>query len=364
MQDYNEEISEIITEFLEDKITDQEIKKLYKSISAILIEETNKLIMCYNRANTYKRKEYLRGKDTNTPCSINIILMPPPQNNFYSNSQYPFYQYQTPFTTTPNYFNYQTQPINFLPLTSPLPPPPFQPTLNKHNSITKTKHKTKTKSKKHSKKSKSTLKSTKTTTTTSKSTKEKNPTSKTSKKNLTLKKFMYYEGQEFKGIINYFIKKTDGKIENEFDITVSTIYPSNLKMASRQPKTLTYFNNHSQAFLTDNKPNGWICYDFREKRIIPSFYTLRTISWWNKSVNNNPKSWVVECSNDKNVWVEMDGHENSDLLSGSDIVRSFPLRNNSGTDYRYIRIRQTDKNHNNTDLFGLDSFEIYGILIE
>ena len=26
------------------------------------------------------------------------------------------------------------------------------------------------------------------------------------------------------------------------------------------------------------------------------------------------KSWVVECSNDKNVWVEMDGHENSELF--------------------------------------------------
>ena len=60
----------------------------------------------------------------------------------------------------------------------------------------------------------------------------------------------------------------------------------------------------------------------------------------------------------------MDRHENSELLSGANIVRSFPLRNKSETDYRYIRIRQTDKNLKDTDLFGLDSFEIYGILIE
>jgi hypothetical protein len=47
-------------------------------------------------------------------------------------------------------------------------------------------------------------------------------------------------------------------------------------------------------------PNKWICYDFKNRRVIPTQYTIR--SMYNGYMNGpNLKSWLIE--------VSLDGHE-------------------------------------------------------
>jgi hypothetical protein len=101
------------------------------------------------------------------------------------------------------------------------------------------------------------------------------------------------------------------------------------------------------------------CYDFKERRIIPTHYTLRS--------NEYPdgcdlKSWVIEVSKDGSLWTEVDRHEDNMQLKGMFKTQSFGLK--SCGEVRFIRVRQIGPNHLGTDNLALANFEIFGTLLE
>jgi hypothetical protein len=71
-----------------------------------------------------------------------------------------------------------------------------------------------------------------------------------------------------------------------------------------------------------SSPNMWVCYDFKEMRVILTDYSIRSRF---DSVKQNLKSWVIEISVDGMDWTEADRHENSDELCAPNVVRSFAL---------------------------------------
>jgi hypothetical protein len=60
--------------------------------------------------------------------------------------------------------------------------------------------------------------------------------------------------------------------------------------------------------------NNWLCYDFKDRRIIPSHYSIRTnygpANW------QHLQNWVVEVSDRGEKWSEIDGRENNSELNG------------------------------------------------
>ena len=102
------------------------------------------------------------------------------------------------------------------------------------------------------------------------------------------------------------------------------------------------------------EPNQSFCYDFKDRRVAPSAYTIRSGSFlW---------SWVIEVSNVGSQWLEIDrrgdNHELDEIR-----VASFPVRFYRES-YRMIRIRQTlQKGPDEPEyLIGLElsAFEIFG----
>jgi hypothetical protein len=52
----------------------------------------------------------------------------------------------------------------------------------------------------------------------------------------------------------------------------------------------------------NNNPNGWICFDFKEKQVNLHHYSLCT---WNDHDGNHPVEWVIEGSIDETQWVDI-----------------------------------------------------------
>jgi hypothetical protein len=128
-------------------------------------------------------------------------------------------------------------------------------------------------------------------------------------------------------------------------------------------------------FATSQKPEAWMCLQFREKRVGVTHYSIRshpkTRRGW-----NHLKSWVVEGSNDGSRWTPLDTRQNNTDLNGPGAVKTFPA---SGTNaFSYIRLRKTGPNHfDGKDLLGkkpdsppsfpylleISAFELFGWLV-
>lgn len=168
--------------------------------------------------------------------------------------------------------------------------------------------------------------------------------------------FLATKGNSFSGILNYLLTKTKGKIENEVNITASSVY---YNQENCLPKNVVLFNDQSNVFLSDNQQNNYISFDFKEHRIIPSNYTIKS-SDPARHNGDHPKCWIFEASNDNDSWETLDSEDNCNDLNGSNLVRTFAVKNQNSKEFRYFRVRSTGPSWSGDNYFGFDSFEIFG----
>jgi hypothetical protein len=106
--------------------------------------------------------------------------------------------------------------------------------------------------------------------------------------------------------------------------------------------------------------NNWICYDFKERRIMPTQYAIRTF-------NGDPgyahlKSWLVETSADGESWREVAREEDNKQLNGRNFTSTFAVAD--GGECRFIRLVNVGRNHRGSDTLGITAWEIFGSLVE
>ena len=114
------------------------------------------------------------------------------------------------------------------------------------------------------------------------------------------------------------------------------------------------------VFRSANEPNSWICYDFKPRRVTPTSYTIRTYGGGNGL--NHPKSWVFEVSNDGKAWSVVDRRENTTGLNNCHVTCNFSINPVPQTSFRFLRVRQTGRNHQSTNFLCLTSLEVFGTL--
>ena len=114
----------------------------------------------------------------------------------------------------------------------------------------------------------------------------------------------------------------------------------------------------NSRFSSNDKVNSWIRYDFKGRRVSPVSYSIRSGSC------DFPRSWVLEVSNDgrDESWVGVDRRENNEHLNGKFVTRNFAVGDPPRGSYRFIRLRQTGKNHEGRDYLELSSLEVFGTL--
>ena len=172
-----------------------------------------------------------------------------------------------------------------------------------------------------------------------------------------MKKFSSTENYQFNGIINYLQKNSSENISNILNITSSSCrYGSE----QYQPQNVINYDDNI-SFLSEDVPNSWIRFDFKDHRIIPTSYTIKT-SQRPCTDDCHPKSWVIEGSTDQNSWEVIDTVNDCSDLNGCTRIHNFGMKTQSINKFRYIQMRQTGKNWANKDFLAINSFELFGKL--
>jgi hypothetical protein len=111
-------------------------------------------------------------------------------------------------------------------------------------------------------------------------------------------------------------------------------------------------------FVSGASDDEWICWDFEDRRVIASDYTIR--GWI--------LSWIVEGSIDGESWIELDRRQNADEMRRPPCTCSFSIANSraksKSPECRFFRLRQTGENGNGEHCLRLSRFELFGTLLE
>lgn len=182
------------------------------------------------------------------------------------------------------------------------------------------------------------------------------------------KEFKYSNNKkhQFDGILYYLSGKSEGNIHTNgtIEITTNSIYDNNL---NNHPKYLVEFDS-SMCYWSNDDKDVFICFDFKDKSIKLSEYSLKTCD--NIENGSHLKSWVIEVSNDGYNWEVVDRQSNNSILNGTCFTATFKVeKKNNNKFYRYVRLRQTGYSWDDSlDIpnyyFALNLIEFFGKLKE
>lgn len=166
----------------------------------------------------------------------------------------------------------------------------------------------------------------------------------------------------FKGIITHLGKGNPKSVVESGIVNVSG--SSFIGEGYQASNAIDYKGKSSTQYYTQNLPDQWLCFDFKERKVKPSHYSVRShasrSSWY------NVQSWCVEGSNNGSTWVTLDTHSGDRSLDGNDASNTFEIPNNSNSSdfYRYLRFRQTGSNTCGNNTLILTALEYFGIIRE
>jgi hypothetical protein len=161
--------------------------------------------------------------------------------------------------------------------------------------------------------------------------------------------FPLQEAKSVDGIISYLTRKHGGNVQDKgiVIITSQSGYSGEPGVALRNLADLTsdsYFNSR-------NEPGQWVCWDFRQRRVRLTHYTVRC---------EYLRSWVLESSLDGMIWTQIDRKKNNEF-EGKGTASYAVLKS---IECRFIRLTQTAQNHDGEDYLAIWAFEFFGTLIE
>ena len=170
-----------------------------------------------------------------------------------------------------------------------------------------------------------------------------------------------FKGNSLEGIIHYLTVQCGGNVHDRgvVEITGGPVYSSHPDYALKNIADLTA---DSYFASDDDTEQHTVCYDFKEKRIIPSGYSIRSCYCGGRGAGNI-QSWVIETSNDGSSWTEIDQKQDCRELDDGNVTKMYNV--NTSSSCRYIRLRQTGPGTSSScpNGIGLSGFEIFGTLL-
>lgn len=161
------------------------------------------------------------------------------------------------------------------------------------------------------------------------------------------------------GVFYYLSKITKLDFDDkDFEKTLKVTSSSSLKFGYGYPRNLIGLSSNSYFQSNPGDNNFWVCFDFKEREIEVSNYSIRSCA----DYDGHLRSWVIEISNNNKSWKKIDEHDNYSELRGSNITKSFEVRPNHFA--RYCRLRQTSEcwGSENRYTLRLQNIEFYGKL--
>jgi hypothetical protein len=172
------------------------------------------------------------------------------------------------------------------------------------------------------------------------------------------------------GIISHLARQCGGNV-HEQNVVIVTSSPTYSNEASRAANNAADLRNDS-LFYSHYRPsssdiphtrNNWICYNFKERTVIPSHYVVRSRNdEWGRPGSFNLKSWVVETSLDGTNWIEIDHKESNSQLDDKNVIATFEVSRRE--ECHFLRLVNIGRNHAFNDAVVISGLEIFGALIE
>lgn len=173
-----------------------------------------------------------------------------------------------------------------------------------------------------------------------------------------------YDGDprnQFRGIIQHLHNICKGNVHDKkiIEVTSSSCY-----MASCSPKNATDFDNNLY-FASNNEEDAWICYDFKERKVKPSHYSIRSRKDCGKG-GNHLRKWCIEGSNDLKNWKTLDVRKKEKSLDDANATNTFDIQTELDKDdfFRYLRLRQIGYNTGSNFHLNIAALEFFGYAIE
>ena len=171
---------------------------------------------------------------------------------------------------------------------------------------------------------------------------------------MRLKRFNYNSSDEFNGIISHLKRKCGGNVHEKGVV--------NIKASSNGRNQCHQLVDYGtiDVWHTKNEPNSWVSFDFKEKKVSLSSYTLKSHAYWDRG---HPVQWEIEGSNDESSWVSLDSR-NTWEQCGKGVVKNYSCNKGNHDFYRFIRMRQTGKNSSGEHYLVFSQIELFGKLQE
>lgn len=185
------------------------------------------------------------------------------------------------------------------------------------------------------------------------------------KKQEPKKQVFAFNGEDqnrLKGIIHFLTQEAGGNVHDKGIVSVT---PSSqfTNESIRLAKNVVDFDNLETRLLTGNKENSWLKYDFKDRKVMPTQYSIRSKPFGPS--NDHPTDWVIEGSNNDSDWCLLDSRSGEKSLCAESVVRTFDIKKaEKGNEYyRYLRIRQTGRNACGYFYLGFSALEYFGTII-
>jgi hypothetical protein len=169
------------------------------------------------------------------------------------------------------------------------------------------------------------------------------------------------------GIVAHLTRDCGGNVHDRHVVTISSSRPYNKEpmnaaknVADLDTGSRFYSAAESPRGKVPRAPNSWICFDFGERRVVPSHYALR--SYKAGAGFANPKSWTIEVSLDGETWIEVDRREDATELNAASAVALFEVKKTQHA--KCVKLVNIGENHYGDDSLMLSAFELFGSLIE
>jgi hypothetical protein len=172
--------------------------------------------------------------------------------------------------------------------------------------------------------------------------------------------FEFSQEAPLKGIIAHLTAKYGGNVHDRGVVELrASSTPSSFWGRHFDPKWVVDFGESYNQFGTNADCNPWLRLDFKERRVIPTHYTIVTGHSDEDFCARFPTSWVVEGSISGLAWAVIDERRHAREIDGPDRTISFQTTNSMSC--RYLRIRGTLGNQRGLDM---KHFEVFGRLVE
>lgn len=161
-----------------------------------------------------------------------------------------------------------------------------------------------------------------------------------------------FNGQPFYGIFGKLreMSKDDVYLKSQVKITAST--------CDKNEPFQIVDSHWNDLFFTEDKVNSWIMFDFKNKRVNITNYTLKTHKY--ASGTCHIKAWIIEGSNGHNQWTEID-RRFTPMLNGPNKSQTFPATNTNDM-FQFIRLRQIGLNCRNDNILAITNVELFGTI--